>query len=70
MDGAGRRCVEEKDKTKEKLGRSPDDADATNLAFLEVGATAPSVVELPEDTEYKGGHYAKRRQGGRWGRES
>ncbi len=37
VDGAGRRAVEKKDDTKEKIGRSPDDADAANLAFLGLG---------------------------------
>jgi hypothetical protein len=33
----GQRVVESKDDTKEKIGRSPDDADAVNLAYLETG---------------------------------
>jgi hypothetical protein len=40
----GRRVVESKDETKEKIGRSPDDADALLLAYLEwvgFGRTAP-----------------------------
>jgi hypothetical protein len=37
VDTAGRRAVEPKDVTKEKIGRSPDDADAVNLAYLETG---------------------------------
>lgn len=35
MSAAGQRVVEPKDATKEKLGRSPDDLDALNLAYLE-----------------------------------
>lgn len=35
MASAGRRQVEKKDDTKKKIGRSPDDADAMNLAYLE-----------------------------------
>jgi hypothetical protein len=35
LDAAGRRVVEKKEETKEKLGRSPDDMDAVNLAYLE-----------------------------------
>lgn len=35
VDRAGRRVVEPKKKTKEKIGRSPDDADAVHLAYLE-----------------------------------
>jgi hypothetical protein len=34
VDVAGRRVVEKKDRTKEKIGRSPDDMDAVNLAYL------------------------------------
>jgi hypothetical protein len=37
LDAAGRRVVEPKEKTKEKLGRSPDDIDALNLAYYEGG---------------------------------
>ena len=33
-NGAGQRVVEEKLKTKEKIGRSPDDMDAVNLAYV------------------------------------
>jgi hypothetical protein len=48
-DAAGRRRVEAKDQTKEKIGRSPDDADAFNLAYLE-GVTwkAPEGVKPDE----------------------
>lgn len=38
LDAAGRRVVEPKDVTKAKLGRSPDDMDAANLAYLELPA--------------------------------
>lgn len=34
FDLAGRRVVERKEDTKEKIGRSPDDADALNLAYM------------------------------------
>ena len=33
LDSQGRRVVEQKSETKRRLGRSPDDADALNLAF-------------------------------------
>lgn len=33
LDEQGRRKVEPKDRTKERIGRSPDDADAINLAY-------------------------------------
>ena len=42
-DPAGRRKVEPKDDTKEKLGRSPDDADSMNLAYYD----APPWGEIP-----------------------
>lgn len=35
LDGQGRRVVEPKEVTKEKIGRSPDDMDAMNLAYLQ-----------------------------------
>lgn len=35
LDAAGRRVVEPKDKTKKKLGHSPDHMDAVNLAYTE-----------------------------------
>jgi hypothetical protein len=34
VDVSGRRVVEKKDRTKAKIGRSPDDMDALNLAYL------------------------------------
>ncbi len=37
LNRRGQREVEEKDKTREKLRRSPDDADAFNLAHLDLG---------------------------------
>ena len=39
LDSQGRRTVEAKEETKRRIGRSPDDADALNLAF----AAAPRV---------------------------
>ena len=36
IDARGRRVVEAKDKTKQRLGRSPDNADAFNLAYCGV----------------------------------
>lgn len=35
LDSAGRTVVEDKDETRKRIGRSPDDADALLLAFLE-----------------------------------
>lgn len=35
LNAAGMRLVEKKEITREKIGRSPDDADAMNLAYLE-----------------------------------
>jgi hypothetical protein len=38
--------IEPKDRTKDKLGRSPDDADGVNLAYYEAsGLDAPVVLE-------------------------
>lgn len=39
FDNQGRATVEPKDSTKDRLGRSPDDADAFNLAYSEPPAT-------------------------------
>jgi hypothetical protein len=47
-DEAGRRVVEPKDVTKKTLGRSPDDADAMNLAYYDGPAGGgPTVVSSP-----------------------
>lgn len=50
QDSAGRREVERKEKTKEKLGRSPDGMDALNLAYYEMAWEAPSGVDTPKQT--------------------
>jgi hypothetical protein len=48
LDPAGRRKVEPKEETKEKIGRSPDDADAANLAYHEGAAfVRPAVIDNP-----------------------
>ncbi len=44
LDSAGRRQVEPKDETKEKIGRSPDDADALNLAYYDAPNLVPVAV--------------------------
>ena len=44
LDAAGRRVVEPKSETKKRLGRSPDDMDAFNLAFAGYG---PEVSYAP-----------------------
>lgn len=44
-DTAGRRVVEPKKVTKEKMGRSPDDMDAVNLAYYEPVVGIPELVE-------------------------
>ncbi len=46
LDGAGRRVVEEKPKTEERLGRSPDGMDAVNLAYLDTNFECPSPIEV------------------------
>lgn len=61
-DGQGRRRVEGKDVTKEKLGRSPDDLDAVHLAFHESGAGAlPGIVNVPA-VPYASRRYRERRR--------
>lgn len=47
MDSVGRRVVEAKADTKKRLGRSPDDMDAMNLAYYEFGFEAPQALDLP-----------------------
>lgn len=46
LDGAGRRVVEEKPKTEERLGRSPDGLDSVNLSYLDTNFVAPSPIEV------------------------
>jgi hypothetical protein len=49
LDARGRRVVEKKEDTKDKIGRSPDSADAFNLCYLEgVEFTPPPLAPLPE----------------------
>lgn len=45
LDAEGRRVVEPKHETKKRLGRSPDDMDALNLAFTDPRTTRPWKVE-------------------------
>jgi hypothetical protein len=48
LDPAGRGRVEPKEVTKEKIGRSPDDADAANLAFHDGGDFGrPILIDNP-----------------------
>jgi hypothetical protein len=44
LDTRGRRVVETKDETKERLGRSPDNADGLNLAYAAVGQLSDRVA--------------------------
>lgn len=44
LDSQGRRVVEPKHETKRRLGRSPDDMDALNLAFADPRSFRPSAV--------------------------
>lgn len=49
--GTGKRQVEPKKKTKEKIGRSPDDADAANLSYYDIPVVEYGVHETsPEPT--------------------
>lgn len=47
-DSQGRRVVEPKDITKKRSGRSPDDADAFNLAWFDYPGFAAGPVEKPK----------------------
>jgi hypothetical protein len=46
LDGAGRRVVEEKPRTEERLGRSPDGLDAANLCWHDTNFVAPSAIDV------------------------
>lgn len=48
MDVRGRREVEAKDVTKERIGRSPDNADAVLLSYARVGAFEERIVGVVE----------------------
>jgi hypothetical protein len=67
-DSQGRRKVEKKEDTKEKIGRSPDDADAVNLAFYEPPAAeyAAHAAESPRE-ERNWVRERERRAGGHFG---
>jgi hypothetical protein len=51
VDSTGRRVVERKEKTRDKLGRSPDDLDALNLAFLTYLDAYPKPTPRDEEEE-------------------
>jgi len=60
LDPKGRRQVESKDETKEKLGRSPDDADAFNLSFHEPPAAVAQAIEPARPPQRREGPYWSR----------
>src|SRR5262249_4479115 len=66
LDAQGRRKVEPKDETKEKIGRSPDDADAFLLAYHEAPSTVPTVLEPQRREEHRRGQFGRRMQGRRY----
>lgn len=47
VDNQGRRVVEPKEQTKKRLGRSPDDMDAVNLAYAFVPPAAAAAADTP-----------------------
>ena len=59
LDAQGRRKVEPKDKTKEKIGRSPDDADAFLLSYYETPYLVPTVIEPERREAYRGGPFGR-----------
>lgn len=59
LDGQGRRVVEPKEETKLKIGRSPDDMDSVNLAYLQGMEYQPTPEILP--TEKRPAFDAERR---------
>ncbi len=67
LDAQGRRKVEPKDETKEKIGRSPDDADAFLLAYFEAPTSlVPTVIEPERREDYRGGHFGRRMEDRRY----
>ncbi len=50
LNSAGQREVERKDVTKIRLGRSPDDMDAMNLACYSIDYRAPEIIHLDNPT--------------------
>jgi hypothetical protein len=63
VDGQGRCLVEPKEKTKDRLGASPDDADAMNLAYWPAAPfTPPPVITNPKPSTapHEGGQAAKK----------
>jgi hypothetical protein len=60
LDAAGRRVVEPKAATKDRLGRSPDDMDALNLAYYQRDFSV--AVFGPEDVDHPG----EQDSGGDW----
>jgi hypothetical protein len=67
LDAQGRRKVEPKDETKEKIGRSPDDADAFLLAYHEAPTSlVPTVIEPERRAEYRGGQFGRGMEDGRY----
>src|SRR5262249_2924063 len=65
LDAQGRRKVEPKDRTKEKIGRTPDDADAFLLAYHEASSTVPTVLEPERRQESRSGPFGRGREGRR-----
>ena len=64
LDAQGRRKVEPKDETKEKIGRSPDDADAFLLAYYDAPLCVPQLV-MPDERPREDSPYRSRDRGGR-----
>lgn len=50
LNRAGQREVEPKDITKEKIGRSPDDADSLNLAYFDDGSDIAKYVTVEQES--------------------
>lgn len=51
MDARGRRCVERKEMTKKRLGRSPDGMDAFNLAHYRISQEVASMIDTDDDED-------------------
>jgi hypothetical protein len=68
LDAMGRRVVEPKDRTKSRLGHSPDDMDALNLAYCATASsTGTAWVEPREDAPSQSDGRPSRSMGARMG---
>jgi len=66
VDGQGRCQVERKEEVKKRLGRSPDDMDAVNLAYREMTAAGIVVVRFDDARRERRGFMDRPNIAARW----